>query len=345
MGPIKWWLEELNLNTRYCFTVLNEWFSTERHPFMTKYFWDGVKFHKGNITKFNQKDYYENKIHDFRFHWRQRSARRLFGIHKAACERFMDLTRLSRALYTSHAKQTNKYWRVGSCRPYYGRWRMLNPPSHPRNPMGKPCEHRFCPWCYLRRLDYIHNLLAADPMISVKNYRDTLVKGIGPHSHVNLLTLDVLDDPRTEAYWTSFTNNILTQRKLNLAKHLFKLMLPIERGYVVGTFQTPLYMEPEDSVVLIGCRIGFLYQGELDSSKLDTTMLGDIVNSDSSNIIKRNNIELSEALRFVMPYPVDFLRSDIYTDFKLEFAQLFNGATMFKKGLPKPKESANGYAG
>lgn len=339
MEPIKWYFDSIHLQN-YSHDILNEWFDREKHQFISKYYWEGVKFHPGNITQFTQEDYRNNPQRLPKFNWRKKLARRLFGLRKAAAERFTSMTRGITTHDSLYSAQANRYWLASNCRPHYGKWHMLNKPANPRNPLGKMCENRYCPWCYLRRFDYIYRTLAASPEIIVKDYRGRQVNGIGPYRQLNLLTFDILDDPRNKDFWAHFVTVMATKSRFGLARYAVDLALLASKGWLAGMFLTPLYAEPDDETVFVGVRIGFLFQGDIDRH-LNTAVCREIVDGNPDMITLRHEIPLADALRFVMPYPVDFLRSDPYTGIKLNLGELFEGTTTFRKGLAKPKEAVS----
>lgn len=319
MGPLLWFLDEIIVPNIHSFHLLDEWYSREFHSFMEDVFHDGVKFHRGNITQFTKEDYRLNTTKESKNNWRQSMAKRLFGIRCAAARRFTALNRYADSTL-KNPFAANDYWLACNCRPACGKWHVQNPNHNPRNPTGKPCEHRFCPWCYIRRFEYISRLISAAPCIQLKDTRGRIVNGIGPHLTINVVTYDVLGDHQDQHFTRYLTHLRSSFLQVKQAKRHVKQLLG-STGQMVGIVHVPLYDEDSDTQLQVGSRVAILHTGDIDKNNIGDHGITDVF----------NNIELHEAIQFAMPYPVDFLRSDRFVAVKHQLAELFSGTYSFTK--------------
>lgn len=318
MGPILWSLKKLFITDVHTFDLLDEWYSREYHSFMNTMFHAGLKFHPGNVTKFTKADYLDTKSKiEGRVNWRRNIAKRLFGIRYAAASRFTQLNKYATEVLRSplHA---DHYWLASNCRPTYGHWVMKNPNKNPNNPTGKPCEHRFCPWCYIRKYEYLCRLLGAEPTVMVKDYRGRTVYGTGPHLKVSIAIYDSLGDPFNAAFIDQLATLCFTQASVKSAAAHVKALLG-RTGRIVSTINVPLYSEDPDDQVMIGQRVAIFHTGNIDKATVGHQGLTQSL----------ENVELHAAVQYAMPYPVDFLRSDKHIEVKHKLSELFFGSRSF----------------
>lgn len=324
MQSLNWHLDKLLPRQGDSFDTLNDWFDSRSNQYMDECFNQGWRYHKGNLNQFTQTDWRQTQANDDGdrpTHWRQQMAKRLFGLRMAVSIRASHLDKLAKCTFPNRHWLHDHFWRLRNCRPYCGLWSADNLPSNPKNPTGKPCLSRLCPWCWMRRFDdYVKACLTGQGCTAYSVQRREL-PGMGFPRLVSAVIFDHVfdadpDDRQAEwdrqpfdLYGTIALRQFNQLRTGPIHPYLFRLTAPIYLEALHEGFVTPA----------VGLRTGLIHTGRIN---LDKKALKEEFGAEAAH-----NVTIQDAIRWVYPYPIDWLESDQFAKVKMTLLGCLHGLT------------------
>jgi hypothetical protein len=339
-----WNLIALNPHQGDALRALDEWYDCrdkyKDRDWLDTYYANGHRYHKGDLGQFTREDWKESRRDSKgrRIYWRNQMAKRLFGLRRVVIERAKAMDELAKTRYPLGHPLHSHFWLMRNCRPCAGEWVATTPQGWtPNNPTGKPCNSRFCPWCWLRRVEKLARMCRTSGEFI---YDGKKTRGLGFPGLVNATIFEFRVDPAIPPPYEKFEVCPVPQSHLGGVRRKIVRAVPAPSlAYVdtyacrcyqallqhalPGTFATPhfmrllspLYVERDkpDRVLELGARVAFLHTGEIDTVAIQG--LGEVTTY--------HGFEIDEAIRFACPFPIDWLRNDDSSKYKFDLLTHF----------------------
>lgn len=297
-----WMLEDLCPTEADILYHLEDWFKEKNHSFRQNYR-DGTRYHKGQITKFTSQDRYRST------RWKRHYAKRVFAIRRA-------ITEFGLLMY-AQSEHKVKTWGLMNCPPSGGVWTAKNYPARPHL-----CHHMLCPWCYMRRYEYLKNACRLPETYTLQSPSSADTQCLGFGSFVNCTLFWAYQDWAPDVLTAS--NSLLysppepwnTSGFDELTSACERYMKSKHPGQVSMRLHSPvikLIQRDGVDVPVVGIMIAYVSAGsqtaetpqKIEHPQENLTLPGKVI-----NIQRSENTEVGELLRAVQPFPLHALYSN-----------------------------------
>lgn len=283
-----------------------------------------LDFNHRNITRFEKMDLEQGGPM-----WRSVLARKLFSIRKVAMvkadQMMHGLDKLS--------KEYNKFWLLKNCRPSGGNW-MPDQKLALNNPTGKHCLSWLCPWCWIRRTEFLRAMSMAPAGQEVKLCGDDS-KGLGLPENVEMISFvvtgeikpDGSDDVLNEEVVGSLiraADHAVTHRHLaSGGSYVIQKNKP-EFGVGLKVFAPIFVRKPQGTGHVVGWKVSYIHDGS--SSQLgDLTIPG----IKPIQVHRFGSMPFMDALRLAYRSPIDLLHNDTAPNVIMRFVTVLKNKRYF----------------